>query len=281
MPSHDDSILSVFPDAFQAIYARLEAQERRLEAQERTLEARDKKLDELRVNDSLADPHISQKNRSTTLTPNPDLLAQYPAVGETQFFEAALPKNHTVFTMADYHYNTNMEYQAPALHTLGGHLKLSAHAKAFDDTLALYQTKLAHLTRPLDTFAHELVQNPHDPHLRQRFFAFINTFRIMLGDIAGQMSHSRREVGLSAVSQISLAKGPSLLTLDDLTERRRQAEAILTASEPVVDPKTVEKKSQDKRRSRTQKNDFSKKSDNRKFRQGQQLQQERQKIQGQ
>ncbi|KAF9965671.1 hypothetical protein BGZ70_004339, partial [Mortierella alpina] len=199
MNSQDESIPTLSPDVLQAIYDRLEAQERRLEAQ-------DRELDELRANASLGDPHISQKARSTTLTPYPELLAHYPAIGEEQFFEAALPKDHKVFTMADYHYNSLMEYQAPALHPLGGHLKLSPHAKAVNDTLALYQTKLAHLTRPLDTFAHELAQNPHDPHLPQRVFAFLNTLRIMLGDISGQMSQSRREGGLYAVSQISLAE---------------------------------------------------------------------------
>ncbi|KAF9930480.1 hypothetical protein BGZ67_005762 [Mortierella alpina] len=255
MHPQDESTSTFSPDVLQAIYDRLEAQERRLEAQ-------DRELDELRANASLGDPHVSQKARSTTLTPYPELVEQYPAVSEEQFFEAALPKDHKVFTMADYHYNSLMEYQAPALHPLGGHLKLSPHAKAVNDTLALYQTKLAHLTRPLDTFAHELAQNPHDPHLPQKVFAFLNTLRIMLGDIAGQMSQSRREGGLYAVSQISLAEGPSLLTVDDLAERRRQAEAILAASKPVVDPKTVEKKSQDKQRSRTQQNDSSKKSGN-------------------
>ncbi|KAF9301352.1 hypothetical protein BG003_002854, partial [Podila horticola] len=211
MHPQDESTSTFSPDVLQAIYDRLEAQERRLEAQ-------DRELDELRANASLGDPHVSQKARSTTLTPYPELVEQYPAVGEEQFFEAALPKDHKVFTMADYHYNSLMEYQAPALHPLGGHLKLSPHAKAVNDTLALYQTKLA-----------------------QKVFAFLNTLRSMLGDIAGQMSQSRREGGLYAVSQISLAEGPSLLTVDDLAERRRQAEAILAASKPVVDPKTVEK----------------------------------------
>ncbi|KAG0344423.1 hypothetical protein BG004_004498, partial [Podila humilis] len=229
MHPQDESTSTLSPDVLQAILDRLEAQERRLEAQ-------DRELDELRANASLGDPHVSQKARSTTLTPYPELIAHYPAIGEEQFFEAALPKDHKIFTMADYHYNSLMEYQAPALHPLGGHLKLSAQAKAVNDTLALYQTKLAHLTRPLDTFAHELAhelaQNPNDPQLAQKVFAFINTLRIMLGDIAGQMSQSRREGGLYAVSQISLAEGPSLLTVDDLAERRRQAEAILAASKP-------------------------------------------------
>ena len=255
MSSHDDSVLSFTPDALRAILDRLEAQERRLEAQ-------DRELGELRANAALDDPYVSQKTRSTTLTPYPELLERCPAVGEIQFFEAALPKNHTIFTMADYHYNSVMEYQAPSLHPLGGHLKLSAQAKAVNDTLALYQTKLAHLTRPLDTFAHETLQNPGDPESDQRIFAFINTLRIMLGDIAGQMSQSLREGGLYAVSQISLTEGPSLLTVDDLAERRRQAEAILAASKPVVDPKTVEKRSQDKQRSKTQQNDSSKKGSN-------------------
>ncbi|KAG9319172.1 hypothetical protein KVV02_003934 [Mortierella alpina] len=147
------------------IYDRLEAQERRLDAQ-------DWELDELRANASLGDLHVSQKARSTTLTPYPELIEHYPAVGEEQFFEAALPKDHKVFTMAEYHYNSLKEYQAPALDPLGGHLKL--------------------------------------------VFAFLNTLRILLGDIAGQMSQSRREGCLRP---------------------------------------TVEKKSQDKQRSRTQQND--------------------------
>ncbi|KAG0195065.1 hypothetical protein BGX28_002383, partial [Mortierella sp. GBA30] len=148
MSSQDDPAPLATAKAFRAILARLEAQERRLEAQNR-------ELDELRANASLNDPYVSQKARSTTLTPYPELMEHCPALGEVQFYEAALPKNHTVFTMSDYHYNSLMEYQAPSLHPLGGHLKLSAHAKAVNDTLALYQTKLAHLTRPMDTFAHE------------------------------------------------------------------------------------------------------------------------------
>ncbi|KAF9368955.1 hypothetical protein CPB97_004049, partial [Podila verticillata] len=251
----DDSILPITPDVLRVIFDHLEAQECKLEAQ-------DKELDELHTNASIGDPHVSQKTHSTTLTPYPGLLEYYPAVGETQFFKAALPKNHTVFTMSDYHYNSVMEYQAPTLHPLGGHLKLSAHAKAVNDTLALYQTKLTHLTHPLDTFAHELAQNPNDPDLVQKVFSFINLLRIMLGDIARQMSQSRRKGGLYAISQISLAEGPTLLSINDLAECCQQAEAILAASKPIVDPKTVEKKSQDKQHSKTQQNDFSKKSGN-------------------
>lgn len=164
--------------------------------------------------------------------------------------------------MADYHYNSLMEYQAPALHQLGGHLKLSPHTKAVNDTLALYQTKLAHLTCPLDTFTHKLTQNPHDPHLPQKVFTFLNTLRIMLGNIAGQMSQSHCEGGLYAISQISLTEGPSLLMVNDLAEHCRQAEAILAALKPVVDPKMVKKKSHDKQCSRTQQNNSSKKSGN-------------------
>ncbi|KAI1287844.1 hypothetical protein EDD11_010195, partial [Mortierella claussenii] len=189
----NDSLPLLTPENIQAILQRLEAQEKRLEAQSR-------ELDELRAHATLDDPHVSQKTRFTILTPYPELLECYPAMGETQFYEAVLPKGHTVFTMADYHYNSLMEYQVPSLHPLGGHLKLSAQAKAVNDTLALYQSKLAHIARPLDTFAHETLQNLSDPVTDQRIFSFINTLCIMLADLAGQMPQSRREGGLHAVS---------------------------------------------------------------------------------
>ncbi|KAI1304418.1 hypothetical protein EDD11_005110 [Mortierella claussenii] len=147
----NDLVPSLTSESIQAILQRLEAQEKHLEAQSR-------ELDELRTHATLDDPHVSQKTRSTILTPYPELLEFYPAVGETQFYEAVLPKGHTVVTMADYHYNSLMEYQPPSLHPLDGHLKLSAQARAVNDTLALYQSKLAH----------ETLRNPSDPATDQR-----------------------------------------------------------------------------------------------------------------
>ncbi|KAF9928128.1 hypothetical protein BGZ67_007119, partial [Mortierella alpina] len=79
----DESNPTLSPDVLQAIYDRLEAQERRLEAQ-------DRELDELRANAPLRDPHVSQQTRSTTVTPYPNLIEHYPAIDEEHFFEAAL-----------------------------------------------------------------------------------------------------------------------------------------------------------------------------------------------
>ncbi|KAI1315841.1 hypothetical protein EDD11_000276 [Mortierella claussenii] len=127
-----------------------------------------------------------------------------------------------------------------------------------NDALALYQSKLVYFTRPFETFAHETLQNPSDPVTDQPIFAFINTLRIMLGDLAGQMPQSRREGGLHTVFQISLTEGPPLLSVDDLASRHRQAEAILATSKPVVNPKTIEKEYQDRQNSKSQQSDSNK-----------------------
>ncbi|KAF9579283.1 hypothetical protein BGW38_004517, partial [Lunasporangiospora selenospora] len=95
MHPQDEPLPSVSSDVLQTIYDRLEAQDCRLEAQ-------DRELDELRANASLGDPHVYQKARTTTLTPYHELLDHYPAAGKMQFFEAALPKDHKVFTVVDH-----------------------------------------------------------------------------------------------------------------------------------------------------------------------------------
>jgi hypothetical protein len=115
-----------------------------------------------------------------------------------------------------------------------------------DKELATIQGKLAHITRPIDTFVHETIVC-HDPTTddNERAFALVNCIRVMLADLAAQISQTRSTAVYQSVDLIPplATKQAPLISLERLTEQRKHTEAVVSATKKYKPPaRTVDAK---------------------------------------
>ncbi|KAI8604693.1 hypothetical protein EDD21DRAFT_435788 [Dissophora ornata] len=130
--------------------------------------------------------------------------------------------------MSDCYFNSRMVYTPLSAVALDEKNPLNAPGKDLDKSLCNIQAKLAQLTHPIDTFAHDLVQN-RDPMSEDnsQTLAIVNTLRIMLGDLAGQISIKRRTHILRSLNlAVETGKDDPLVSLDDIAEQRQRTEAL-------------------------------------------------------
>ncbi|KAF9280484.1 hypothetical protein BGZ88_012167 [Linnemannia elongata] len=141
-------------------------------------------------------PLVYKKPHSRYIVPTDHLLSIYPAIKfQKDFFKAKIDPADKLIDMSDYHYLEGMDYDASQLidvHQKG--FQLSDDNSFAEKELARIQSRLAHLTRPLDTLAHLASQDSTENIWKDRAVALANTIRYLAGDIAAQANESRQNI---------------------------------------------------------------------------------------
>ncbi|OAQ22754.1 hypothetical protein K457DRAFT_25785 [Linnemannia elongata AG-77] len=97
--------------------------------------------------------------------------------------------------MSDYHYLEGMDYDAYQLIDVQQkRFQLSGDNSFAETELARIQSRLTHLTRPLDTLAHLASEDDTENIWNDRAVALANTIQYLAGDIAAQANESRQNI---------------------------------------------------------------------------------------
>ncbi|KAF9348525.1 hypothetical protein BGX26_000086 [Mortierella sp. AD094] len=193
-------------------------------------------IDKLKALLSVDDPHITTAARSTTLKPYDELAAVYPPIIPHNFYFSRVDEAETPpYTMSDFHYTEWMDYHSPPLADFDAAKSMSTAAKTTDRELAIIQGKLAHITRPLDTYAHETVKRKghHDDEGKKGLTTTANV-RLMLGDLAAQISATRKRLNLAELNIHLPATKESnpIITTEEAAEAKRHFESLNAAATP-------------------------------------------------
>ncbi|KAG0008482.1 hypothetical protein BGZ81_004052, partial [Podila clonocystis] len=125
--------------------------------------------------------------------------------------------------MSDFHYTKWMDYHSPPVTDFDAAKNMSAAAKTLDRELATLQGKLTHITRPLDTYAHDTVKSKgHFDEEGKRGLKLAVNVRFMLGDLAAQISATRKRHILAALNINLPAEKESnpIITTEEAAEAR-------------------------------------------------------------
>ncbi|KAF9117749.1 hypothetical protein BG015_006873, partial [Linnemannia schmuckeri] len=124
-------------------------------------------------------PLVYKKPRSTYIVPTEHLLSIYPAIKfQKDFFKTKLDPIDKLIDMSDYHYLEGINYDAYQLIDVRQKgIQLSGDNSFAEKELAKIQSRLAHLTRPLDTLAHLASEDDTENIWKDRAVALANTIR--------------------------------------------------------------------------------------------------------
>ncbi|KAF9969905.1 hypothetical protein BGZ73_007550 [Actinomortierella ambigua] len=151
--------------------------------------------------------------RATTLRLYDELLEVYPAIGEPNFFDAELPKDHQIFDWNDFHYTQGMEYEAPSI-LQQSEFSLPRSAEQHDHDLATIQGYIANTTRMYDSLAHEIIDmGEADSELGKRVLDYLNVAQISMANDASKISHMRRILLTTVSVKGDSTKGSSIPTV--------------------------------------------------------------------
>jgi hypothetical protein len=196
-----------------------------------------RELEALKAQLSMGDPHISTAARSTTLKIYEELVAVYPPIIPHNFYHSRVDEAESPpYTMSDFHYTEWMDYHSPPLAEFDAAKTMSPAAKTLDRKLATLQGKLAHITRPLDTYAHDTVNRKgHFEEEGKHGLKMAANVRLMLGDLAAQISATRKRHILATLNIHLPATKESnpIITTEEAAEARRHFEALNAANKPV------------------------------------------------
>lgn len=187
---------------------------------------------ELRAHLALDDPRITSKQRARTLDPSEDLLHYYPSIEERDLYteRSDSDDDEDRFEMSEYLYTKDVVYTAPQLTNYEG-VSLSTVDKGWDKKIAGVQAKLAHITRPLDTAAHDLVHYA-DPESQEGIIALTlaNTARLMVVDVIKHLSSLRRDAVFTSLKLLATTKNKQapLVPIEKLAERRKVSDLVRT-----------------------------------------------------
>lgn len=195
-----------------------------------------KELDALKAQLSLGDPHITTAARSTTLKPYDELATVYPPIIPHNFYFSRVDEAESPpYTMSDFHYTEWMDYHSPPLADFDAAKSMSTTAKTTDRELAIIQGKLAHITRPLDTYAHETVKckGHYDDEGKKGLTTTANVC-LMLGDLAAQISATRKQLILVELNiHLPATKEANpIITTEEAAEAKRHFESLNAAATP-------------------------------------------------
>ncbi|KAG9071692.1 hypothetical protein KI688_005905 [Linnemannia hyalina] len=139
---------------------------------------------------------VITKPRPTYIVPTQSLLAIYPVIAlQKDFFKAKLDPAEKLIDMSDFHFVEGMDYDAhPLLDVQQKGLQLNEDNSFAEKELARIQTRLAHLTRPLDTLALMAAKDDTENIWKDRAVALASTIRYLAGDIAAQANESRQNI---------------------------------------------------------------------------------------
>ncbi|KAG9063437.1 hypothetical protein KI688_004320 [Linnemannia hyalina] len=135
---------------------------------------------------------VITKPRPTYIVPTKSLLAIYTVIAlQKDFFKAKLDPAEKLIDMSDFHFAEGMDYDA---HPLLDGLRLNDDKSFTEKELARIQTRLAHLTRPLDTLVLMVAKDNTENIWKDRAVALASTIRYLAGDIAAQANESRQNI---------------------------------------------------------------------------------------
>lgn len=168
-----------------------------MQQQQHILQQQQARIQQLEASIGEQDGEAVNKNAKVTTTKiSQELLDVYPAIGETNFFNSELPKNHKVFNWSNYHYTEGMVYKPPPV-LQHSEVTLTGAVKRHERDLITIQQYLAHSTRLLDTFAHEIVKSGEaNSTFGKRTLKFLNIVRISTSHDASRISRMREKIYL-------------------------------------------------------------------------------------
>ncbi|KAG0239085.1 hypothetical protein BGW41_007928 [Actinomortierella wolfii] len=193
--SRTESPTHALPDDHMAIIRELQTQLNQYHSRIQQQEARIQQL-EHRVRNREG-PVIPENSRAATLNIYESLVKNYPAIKETNFFDAELPKDHQIFNWHDFYYTEGMTYEAPPVPEQAK-VRLTGYSKQHEQDLATLQGFIANTTRFYDTLAHELTES--GDFSPDRIFNFLNIVRISAANDASKINKMRRDIYLKHTS---------------------------------------------------------------------------------
>lgn len=100
---------------------------------------------------------------------------------QKDFFKAKLHPAEKLIEMSDYHFVEGMKYDAHPIHFWTFNIRGSTHNSFAETELARIQSKLAHLTHPLDTLAVMAAKDHSQNIWKDRAVALASTIRYLAG----------------------------------------------------------------------------------------------------
>ncbi|KAG0236886.1 hypothetical protein BGW42_002384 [Actinomortierella wolfii] len=182
--SHTESPTHTLPDDHMAIIRELKTQLNQYQDRIQQLEYKVRNRE---------GPVIPENSRAATLNIYEALAKNYPAIKETNFFDAELPKDHQIFNWHDFYYTEGMIYEAPPVPEQAK-VRLTGYSKQHEQDLATIQGFIANTTRFYDTLAHELTES--GDFSPDRIFNFLNLVRISAANDASKINKMRRDIYL-------------------------------------------------------------------------------------
>ena len=151
---------------------------------------------------------------ATTLDPGPQLLDALPSL-DRPFHTTLLPDEERRRLLMDCPRNLRMAYEGPSM----ANVPLPPQARSVDSALADIQYRLSGITRPLDLFAFNVVNQGSEPIDNQSITRFLDTVRTLLADVSSSISQQRtalacRSLNVS-VPATDLAGRPQVQLLPD------------------------------------------------------------------
>ncbi|KAF9898802.1 hypothetical protein BX616_003594 [Lobosporangium transversale] len=176
--------------------------------------------------------HVVSKQTAVTFYPYEKLIEYVPSAEGRHFFNSRIPEDDKIYDMADFHLNANMSYTAP-LTNVPSQSGISKFNLAIDKELAQIQSMLAHCTRPIDTYASEIVNrgNP-DEEWSASSLAILHVIRVMLERIATHITRTREQVVLRSLGHTikPIGSTPPILEADKIAESRKFTEVVRESS---------------------------------------------------
>jgi hypothetical protein len=135
------------------------------------------------------DPNVIVRTPGADFTPSDAMLAEFPFITE-DFFKRPLAESDRRRFLFDCPKNSLRNYDPPKLNKV----QLNHPYKQFDAHLSTLQYRLSGITRPVDWFAYQLLQENWDvATIRQQARDFTHAIHELLSDLASHITTLRTE----------------------------------------------------------------------------------------
>ncbi|PVZ96716.1 hypothetical protein BB558_007361 [Smittium angustum] len=128
--------------------------------------------------DQSEDEYITERDPLRDLQTYPEILEALPSIKE-DFFKSSLTDIQRRRFLASCPRNKDMDYDPPILNKVG----LSYNSRRMDSQLVDIQYRLSGITRPIDFFTHNLIQNERKINFEETK-DFVRIMQILLADIS-------------------------------------------------------------------------------------------------
>ncbi|PVU99542.1 hypothetical protein BB559_000621 [Furculomyces boomerangus] len=137
--------------------------------------------------DQSEDKYITERDPLRDLQTYPEILEALPSIKE-DFFKLSLTDIQKRRFLATCPRNKDMEYDPPILNEV----RLSYNSRRMGSQLVDIQYRLSGITRPIDFFTHNLIQNERKINFEETK-DFVRIMQILLADIASHITQIRVE----------------------------------------------------------------------------------------